>query len=137
MVSTWIGAVVGIVALVIGIKVLASPRFDKEYGKGFKLTAGIGMIVIGLMLSVGGLFLLYGTEDGARAQKTMESETGGGLTRVVTVYDMQGDQIAQYEGKLDVDADEKRIIFDIQQPDGTRKRVQIWSSTGTVIIQEK
>lgn len=56
MVSTWIGAVVGIVALVIGIKVLASPRFDKEYGKGFKLTAGIGMIVIGLMLSVGASF---------------------------------------------------------------------------------
>lgn len=45
--------------------------------------------------------------------------------------------IARYEGKFDIDANEQRIIFDIPQNDGTRKRHQIWQSNGTITVEEK
>lgn len=136
MIMAWIGIVVGIVVVVGGAYCVVKGTRN-SYNRGMFIGGGITAIVIGMFMTIGSAFWLYGTEAGARAQKSWQSETSGGLTRVVTVYDMEGDQISKYEGKFDVDANEQRIIFDIPQADGTYKRVQIWSSTGTVTIEEK
>lgn len=136
VVPAWIGIIIGIVVVVGGVFAIRYSKKATYDSKGW-LWGGIVAIVVGALLAAGLLFWLYGTEGGARAQKTFSSETGGGLTRVVKVYDMQGDLIQTYEGKFDVDASEERIIFDIPQEDGSSKRVQIWSSTGTVTIEEK
>lgn len=137
MVVAWIGIVIGVLVVVGGLAAAVySGRADK-YDRGFWRWGGIAALVIGLIMAGGSAFWLYGTEGGSRAQKTWDSETAGGLTRVVRVYDMEGDLIATYEGKFDVDANDQRIIFDIPQSDGSSKRVQIWSSTGTVVIEEK
>ena len=137
MIAAWIAITVAVLVVVVGIYVLATVNRRDSYDRNAFILGGIAAIVIGLVAAVGSAFWLYGTEAGARSQKSFQSSTGGGLTRVVTVYDMEGDQIEQYKGKFDVDANAERIIFDMPQPDGSYKRVQIWSSTGTVTIEEK
>jgi len=134
MIMAWIGIVLGVIVVVVGIVVAVIPH---DYDRAPYVIGGIIAAICGLLLAVGSAFWLYGTEAGARAQKSFQSSTGGGLTRVVTVYDMEGDKIEQYEGKFDVDANAERIIFDVPQPDGKYKRVQIWTATGTVTIVEK
>ncbi len=137
MIGAWVGIVVGLLLIVGGGVSMKKGRRTTGRNDPLFTWGGLVAIVIGLILAIGCAFWLYGTEGGARAQKSFQSDTGGGLTRVVTVYDMEGEKIGEYEGKFDVDANAERIIFDIPREDGTSKRVQIWSSTGTVIIEEK
>lgn len=138
MVMAWIGIIFGVVAVVGGIYSVASRGNRAHYQRGMFVGGGIAAIIVGLLISGSTAFWLYGTEAGARAQKSFQSSTGGGLTREVTVYDMDGEVIDRYEGKFDVDANEERIIFDMPQSDGSYKRVQIWMGMGgTVTIEEK
>lgn len=64
-----------------------------------------------------------------RTMKDISSNYGGGLNRTVTVYDMQGEPIKEYTGKIDVEANEGKVLFDL---DG--KRTIIYNAT--VIVQE-
>lgn len=137
MVDGWIGIIIGIIVLVGGIVAIVKGT-GMRYDKGLYIGGGAAAIVVGLAIGVGSAFWLYGTEAGSRAQKSWSSETGGGLTRIVKVYNMQGQVIETYEGRFDVDANENRIIFDVPGHDVAKKRVQIWMGTGsTVTIQEK
>ena len=72
------------------------------------------------------------TASGLRAKKSEKSNFQNGIRREVTVYDMQGDIIKQYEGKFDVDYDNDRVIFDDE--DGLRHI--IYYPTGTIVIDE-
>lgn len=56
----------------------------------------------------------------------------GGLDRTVTVYDSSGNQIAVYEGKIDIEDSEygNKVKFDL---DG--KRVMLYNCS--VIVEEK
>lgn len=137
MIWAWSGIIIGVLVFAVGIYLFATSGKRNSYDRTPFIWSGIAAIVVGLLMAGGSAFWLYGTEAGARAQKSFQSTTGGGLTRVVTVYDMEGEKIAQYEGKFDVDANAERIIFDVPQPDGSYKRHQIWSTTGTVTIVEK
>lgn len=137
MIWSWASIVIGAVLFIIGAFLVITIKRRDEYDRALILTAGGVGVIIGLVMVIGPAFWLYGTEGGARAQKTWQSETGGGLTRVVSHYDMEGDLIERWEGKFDVDANSERIIFDIPQEDGSYKRVQIWPSTGSVTIVEK
>ena len=95
---------------------------------GITITAVITLVICGVIL-----FYLYNTESGARLIKDTKSDWGSGIDRIVTVYDIDGEIIQQYEGKFDVDYDEERIKFD----DENGKRHVIYNTTGTVIIDEK
>ena len=88
------------------------------------------MIVIGAWAI--GIWYYNGTEAGKRALKTQESNFNGGIKRRVTVYDVEGDMIAEYEGKFDIEYDDDRILFDDEQ--GLRHI--IYYPTGNVIIDE-
>ena len=105
---------------------------DHDLGKsGVAITIGIGLILIGGLLG----FLLWKfncTESGKRAMKTQQSNLSGGIERKVTVFDIKGDIVAEYEGKFDVDYDSDRIIFD----DENGKRHIIYYKTATVVIDE-
>lgn len=72
------------------------------------------------------------TESGARTMKSMKSDTSGGLSRTVEVYDQDGDLIRTYSGKIDIEDTEygNKVLFDL---DG--KRTVIYNAT--VIVQEK
>lgn len=63
------------------------------------------------------LFLSYSCSSCKRLNKSCVSEYGDGLYRTVKVYDYQGDLLASYEGKIDVQENESKVLFDL---DGKR-----------------
>ena len=78
--------------------------------------------------------MVTGTESGKRAQKDWISETSGGIERVVTVYDINGQVIQTYEGKFDIETNEQNyILFE----DENGERHTIYYTTGTIIVDEK
>ena len=131
MIGTWV-LIIFLMACGIAGATFSIIYCDSIIGK-IGLTFAIMIIAIGL--SGLAFWHLYYTESGKRAQKTFRSEVGGGLYRVVKVYDMDGEQIAEYKGKFDVEEQQTegvtKIKFDL---DGERHI--IYCSTGTVIIDE-
>lgn len=65
-----------------------------------------------------------------RDLKSLGSEFSGGLSRTVTVYDYNGQEIKSWTGKFDVSESENEVYFDDQ--DG--KRVIIH---GGIVINEE
>ena len=128
MIGTWIAvAVVAVAGLIF-----AAAAFAKG-NTSLKKTAGAAAsILAAIAISALLLFRLYGTEEGRRSIKDFESNVGGGIERIVKVYDMEGDLIASYQGRFDVAYDSSRIVFD----DENGKRHIIYYTTGTVIIDE-
>lgn len=102
---------------------------------GGKVGIAIASIVIALGICGLTFWHLYYTESGKRAQKTFHSEVGGGLNRVVKVYDMQGEQIAEYKGKFDLEEQQTDGVTKIKFDNGGKRHI-IYCSTGTVIIDE-
>lgn len=67
-----------------------------------------------------------------RTKKNISSEYGGGLNRVITVYDQQGNAIKTYEGNIDIRDTEygNKVLFNLNG-----KRIVIYNAT--VIAEEK
>ena len=96
---------------------------------------GLALIVTVFLVLVawgGCLWYFQNTAKGQRALKTQNSELGHGIQREVIVYDIDGDIIAQYSGKFDLDYTDERIMFD----DEEGNRHIIYFKTGTVIVNE-
>ncbi|MBP3414444.1 MAG: hypothetical protein J6L81_04510 [Clostridia bacterium] len=73
-----------------------------------------------IMVSMFGATLFAGCEGCASLQrscKTCESEMTGGLDRTVNVYSYDGKLLASYSGKIDVEENETKVLFDL---DGKR-----------------
>ena len=135
----WVVAVIaaiGFIACIIWFVKSINPDFEGDFmPRGGHIASSIIVALIAIAIAVGSLFWLYGTAPGQRELKSFASETGGGLTRVVTVYDLQGDVIDTYEGTFDIQTDSTKVFFDMPQGDGTTKRVQIFNAT--VVVEEK
>lgn len=93
--------------------------------KGIKILMGV-MLIIVLTLSMTGCAGL------TRMGKSIGSDLTGGLNRVVTVYDQNGNVLQTYEGKIDIEDTDygNKILFDLNG-----KRVVIYNSS--VIVEEK
>lgn len=89
-------------------------------------------ILMGVMLIIVLTFSMTGCAGLTRMGKSIGSDLTGGLDRVVTVYDQNGNVIQTYEGKIDIeDTDyENKILFDLNG-----KRIVIYNSI--VIVEEK
>ena len=129
------GAIIGLSVLTIVI-ISCVIALNNETKKKDKKSISIGVTLAGLLIIIGawaiGIWYFNGTEAGKRALKTQESNFNGGIKRRVTVYDVEGDMIAEYEGKFDIEYDDDRILFDDEQ--GLRHI--IYYPTGNVIIDE-
>ena len=80
-------------------------------------------------------FLLCSCTEGcARSCKDFDSNVNGGLYRTVKVYDIDGDLVAEYEGKFDIETDNTTYIL---WDDEYGKRHIIYFSTFNIIIDEK
>lgn len=75
------------------------------------------------------------TESGKRSLKTWQSETSGGIDRTVTVYDINGEEVAKYTGRFDVEESSQEGVVKIKF-DCDGKRHIIYAQTGTVLIDE-
>lgn len=124
-----IGAI--IVCIIITIMLVGFCSFLVGEGEATILGAIIGLLISALLW--GGCFFFYNhTEKGKRAMKSQDANLNGGITRQVLVYDMDGDLIAEYTGKFDVDYSNERIMFD----DENGQRHIIYFKSGTVIVDE-
>ena len=93
----------------------------------------IAKIITIVSLLVICLALCSCSESCARSCKDYQSDYGGGLHRTVRVYDIDGDLVAEYSGKFDIETDnESYILWD----DDHGKRHIIYFSTFNIIIDE-
>lgn len=74
------------------------------------------------------------SESCARSCKDFNSDMHGGLVRTVRVYDIDGDLVAEYSGKFDIETDHSTYIL---WDDEYGKRHIIYFSTFNVIIDEQ
>lgn len=127
----WIGfVIVALILIIVGLSAGVS------LGDGETAPVVVGLLcgVIASAIILGFMLWYFGnTEKGKRAMKTQESNLNGGIERTVKVYDINGEIVAEYEGKFDVDHNQSRIIFD----DENGKRHIIYYNMATVIIDEK
>lgn len=131
-IGAWIFfATIAIILIIIG-SLAGISLGDKCPVRGIAIGILVGAVV-SILILVGMLWYYGNTETGKRAMKSQESNLDGGIERTVTIYDIKGDVISEYEGKFDVDYNDSRIIFD----DENGKRHIIYYKTATVIIDEK
>lgn len=109
--------------------------YAKEEKSVLSTVGGVICVLLAAGICIAIAWWQLNSESGKRALKTQQSNLHGGITRVVTVYDMEGDEIARYEGKFDVERrmQDNRIMFD----DENGKRHIVYYTTGTVIVDEK
>ena len=101
----------------------------------YKIIALIIEVVL-IVAMVGGCAVYHTkTESGKRSLKTWQSETSGGIDRTVTVYDINGEEVAKYTGRFDVDESSQEGVVKIKF-DCNGKRHIIYAQTWTVLIDE-
>ena len=72
-----------------------------------------GLIVLGMYH--GFIWYYTNTESGQRAVVDQQSDFNGGLERTVTIYTADGEVIAQYKGKIDIEGnDGGYVLFDFE-----------------------
>lgn len=100
-----------IVAMAFAFAFIISLDFSKS-GKA------ISFIIAGFisLIALGGMLWYFNcTADGQRQIVDQRSNLSNGLDRIVTVYTADGDVIAQYEGQIDIEANDGGYIkFDFE-----------------------
>ena len=123
--------IVGTLVVLVIAGLIAYSLMDNDYKIG-----ALGVLAVGMAIIAGiwvfGNWWYSSTEEGKRAIKTQDSNFNGGITREVTVYDMDGDILAHYKGKFDVEYSDERILFD----DENGQRHIIYFKSGTVVVDE-
>lgn len=74
-------------------------------------------IIVSITFIILMLFMSCSCSSCDRFGKSCASEYGNGLDRTVKVYDYQGDLIAEHSGKIDIQTNESKVLFDL---DGKR-----------------
>ena len=68
-----------------------------------------------LLLFFGVRWYYTNTESGQRALVDQQSELSGGLDRTITIYTADGNVIAEYSGKIDIEGnDGGYVLFDFE-----------------------
>ena len=81
--------------------------------KRFKKTIAMILCVLAIGLTFTGC-----TESTKREWKSLQSEFTGGIDRTIVVYTLTGNEIARYDGKVDIEmSDGGKVLFDM---DGKR-----------------
>lgn len=136
-IGAWV--VVGVIALtgVVPAAILVYTYIcDRGYDAGEKWMPITAISITLVTIAVCLLFIWYrgNSESGKRALKDQESNLNGGIERIVSVYDINGELIKQYHGKFDIETDQRSyILFD----DENGNRHIIYYTTGTILVEEK
>ena len=111
----WIGF--GILAFVIAVVawclILEFDRFP-----GSQIGVAVVAIILIIAILLGMLWYFNKTASGQRALVDQKSEINNGIERTVTVYTADGEILAEYKGKIDIEGnDGGYVLFDF---DGKR-----------------
>ena len=80
-----------------------------------RITIPIICVLATIGLLIGMLWYFGNTSSGQRAMVDQQSDLGNGLNRIVRVYTANGDIIAEFEGKIDIEGnDGGYVLFDYQ-----------------------
>ena len=80
-----------------------------------RITIPVLCVVATIGLLVGMLWYFGNTASGQRAMVDQQSDFGNGLDRIVRVYTANGDIIAEFEGKIDIEGnDGGYVLFDYE-----------------------
>lgn len=84
-----------------------------------KIVSRIAIPVLCVLATIGlliGMFWYYGnTASGQRAMVDQQSDIDNGLNRIVRIYTANGDIIAEFEGKIDIEGnDGGYVLFDYE-----------------------
>ena len=102
---------IAVIIAVVGICIFVTAH-NVESKIGMVIT---GLITIGLILGIFGVMNWYytSTESGKRAVVDQQSDFGGGLDRTINIYTADGEIIATYTGKIDIENKEGGyLLFD-------------------------
>ena len=81
----------------------------KEKTKKIILAAVLFTVILGSLIFSG----CEGCATWERSCKTCQSEMTGGLNRTVNVYSYDGTLIATYSGRIDIEENESKVLFDL------------------------
>ena len=73
-------------------------------------------VIAAVAVAVGSVFMMRwyftSTASGIRALTDQKSNLSNGLDRTITIYTANGDKLAEYSGKIDIEMDQDYIKFD-------------------------
>lgn len=99
------------------------------------VVSAIIALIVSIALFIGMRWYYSSTASGSRAMKDQQSNLGNGLERTVTVYNINGEEVWNYTGKIDLTYDgDGSIYYDDAK---TGKRTIIYNPTGITIVEEK
>lgn len=80
-----------------------------------KIASGVIAIVLTVGIFLGMRWYFQNTASGQRALVDQQSDMGNGLERTITIYTADGEVIAQYTGKIDIEGnDGGYVLFDYE-----------------------
>lgn len=136
---TLLSVIIVVVCAVVAYVLCYKIKYTNKKGPYLALVV-FDLILCGVMIVLvlcAQLWYYENTASGQRAFKDQESNFENGTERVVTVYDINGEIVKQYDGRFDVETgnvdNAPYILFD----DENGKRHIIYYTTGTVTIDEK
>lgn len=113
-ISGWIiFGIIAIAILIIGGSVfMGCKEWENKIGMAITIAVAIALIPA----TYGGIRWYYAnTETGKRAIVNQKSEFGGGLERTINIYTADGEIIATYSGKIDIEnKDGGYLLFDYE-----------------------
>ncbi len=87
----------------------------KNDGKMSQRTIKLIMVGAIILVMLCGIILsgCTGCATWQRSCKTCQSEIAGGLDRTVNVYSYDGTKIASYTGRIDIEENESKVLFEL------------------------
>lgn len=110
-ISGWVLFAIGAVFLILGA--IGGAVLCENIAVRITIPTLCVAATIGLL--IGMLWYFGSTASGQRAMVDQKSDLGNGLERIVRVYTADGDIIAEFEGKIDIEGnDGGYVIFDYE-----------------------
>lgn len=110
-INGWIGFVL-LAICILGAGIFGVVYCDSVSGK---ILSGLLSVIVCVGVLLGMLWYFNCTASGQRAITDQKSDFANGLNRTVTVYTADGNVIAQYEGKIDIDMNDGGYVkFDFE-----------------------
>ena len=101
--------------IIVAMAFVIAFMISLSFSGGGKAASFIIAGVISIIALISMLWYFNCTADGQRQIVDQRSNLSNGLDRVVTVYTADGDVIAQYEGQIDIEANDGGYIkFDFE-----------------------